>query len=230
MINSHPSPQTEPIGVHLTQEKLFQLLANEVSPTEKQQMEVHLQTCPLCTEALEGFAQADYLKSRADLLELNHLIKKRTTRRKSNTLVNDIKTWGIATAIVFLILISAAIVWNAVHTAKTTTTENPGSVTNRLHATAQPVKGYENLKNYLRQQQSQQSAGSNHAVLKKGRVVIRFTVNPDSSLTDFQVIKSLGKSTDETVVEWVKKGPIWQPANPQGNPVPQKITLPVIIR
>ncbi|RDC62381.1 energy transducer TonB [Adhaeribacter pallidiroseus] len=230
MINSHPSPQTEPIGFHLTQEKLFQLLTNEVTPAEKQQMEVHLQTCPLCTEALEGFAQADYLKSRADLLELNHLIKKRTTRRKPNTLVNDIKTWGIATAIVFLILISAAIVWNAVHMAKTTSTLNPGPASPGLNAQAQPVKGYKNLKNYLLQQQNQPAEPSATTALKKGSVVISFTVNPDSSLTDFQVIKSLGKTTDETVINWVKQGPVWQPAHPQGKPVAQKITLPVIIR
>lgn len=227
MINSHPSPQTEPIGFHLSQEKLFQLLADEVSPTERQQMEAHIQTCPLCSEALEGFSQTDYSKSQADVLELNHLIKKRTTRRKSNTLVNDIKTWGVATAIIFLILISAAIVWNAVHTAKTTSTITPASTANMY---ARPVRGYENLKSYLRQQQAQALTGPNKLTLKKGKVIIKFTVNPNGSLTDFEVVKSLNKATDQAAIEFIKNGPEWQPGSQRGKQIAQKITLPIIFK
>ncbi|QNF34070.1 energy transducer TonB [Adhaeribacter swui] len=230
MINSQPSPRTEPIGKHLSQEKLFQFLSDEVSPAEKQELELHLQTCPLCREALEGFAETDHLKSQADLLELNHLLKKRTSRRKPNTLVNDIKTWGIATAIVFLLLISAAIVWNVVHTSKPAPANNSAPTGPGVTLYARPVKGYDHLNQYLRQAQAQATSNAGKTTFQKGKVILSFTVNPDSSLSHFNVLKSLGKETDNLAIEIVKKGPGWQPGSKQGQIVAQKVTLPVIFK
>lgn len=223
MINTHPSHQTEPLGVHLSEEKLFQLVTGQVTPSEKQELEAHLQECALCTDALEGFARADTAVSQATLLELNHLIKKRTTRRKTRTLLTDIKAWGVATAIVFLILISAAIVWNAAHTANTSSVAEPETSTQNLYA--RPVKGYSYLRTYLNQQAKLPTGAS-----RKGKVTLRFTVNPDSSLSNFTVVAGLEKATNQAAIDLVKQGPAWQPANRQGQNKAQTVNVTILFK
>ncbi|MDQ3290517.1 MAG: energy transducer TonB, partial [Bacteroidota bacterium] len=177
------------------------------------------------TDALEGFSRMDTSVSQATLLELNHLIKKRTTRRKTRTLLTDIKGWGIATAIVFLILIAAAIVWNTAHTANTppVPTTKQGTTVTSLYA--KPVKGYDHLKSYLNEH-AQLPAGAT----KKGKVRLSFTVNPDSSLSDFKIIKGLEKATNQTAMELLKKGPAWQPASSQGQNTPQTVSVTVVFK
>ncbi|QMU29276.1 energy transducer TonB [Adhaeribacter radiodurans] len=223
MINTQPSQRTEPLGVHLSEEKLFQLLTGQVTPDEKQQLEAHLQQCALCTDALEGFARADSAATQATLLELNHLIKKRTTRRKTRTLLTDIKAWGVATAIVFLILISAAIVWNAVHSANTSSVTKPKASAQNLYA--RPVKGYSHLRKYLNLRANLPAGAS-----RKGKVRLRFTVNPDSSLSNFTVVAGLEKATNLAAIELVKQGPTWQPANRQGQNKAQTVSVTILFK
>ncbi|PSR53481.1 hypothetical protein AHMF7605_08055 [Adhaeribacter arboris] len=226
MIDQPPLFHTGPIGVHLSQEKLFQLLAGQVTPDERQQLEAHLQQCSLCTDALEGFTRADTSVSQATLLELNHLIKKRTARRKTRTLLTDIKAWGVATAIVFLILISAAIVWNAVHTANTPPVPSDSKAgASNSDLSAQPVQGYSHLQSYLKQH-AQLPAGAS----RKGRVILSFTVNPDSSLSNFKIIQSVEKATDQAAIDLVKKGPAWQPASQQKQKIAQVVNLSVVFK
>ena len=225
MNNYPPLHRKESIGPHLSQDQLFQLLAGQVAPTEKREMEAHLQQCTFCTEALEGFTHSDQSAAQATLLELNHLVKKRTTRRKPNTLITDIKTWGVATVIIFLILISAAIVWNAVQTTPTIADKKPENATNpRLALKAQPIKGYSHLQAYVKEQQSKIPATTK---TPKGAVVLSFTVNPDSTLSNFKVVKSLSKNTDQAAINIIKNGPAWQHARRQGKVIAQEITLPV---
>ncbi|MDQ4141872.1 MAG: energy transducer TonB [Bacteroidota bacterium] len=226
MINSQPSHLTGPLGVHLSQEKLFQLLTGQVTPAERQQLEAHLEQCSLCTDALEGFTRADASVSQATLLELNHLIKKRTTRRKTHTLLTDIKTWGVATAIVFLILISAAIVWNVAHTANTPpvpSTTAPNGPNGSFYA--KPVEGYPHLKSYIKQH-AKLPAGAT----RKGKVTLSFTVNPDSNLSNFKIIRGLEPATNQAAIELVKKGPAWQPATNNGQKKAQTVTVSLVFK
>lgn len=220
----HPQPQKGSIGPHLSQEQLFSLLAGQVPPADKVKLEAHLQQCALCTEAVEGFTASDTSAAQATLLELNHLLKKRTTRRKPNTLLTDIKTWGVATAIVFLILISAAIVWNVVQTSSTNTQNRIQSSKSTLTPKAKPIKGFLHLKSYLRQEQTKLPLQTRSV---KGKVILTFTVNPDSTLRDFKIVKSLSPSLDQAAINMVKHGPAWQPAFIQGKIISQKVTLPV---
>lgn len=216
-----------PASAHLSQEQIFSFLADQVTLTEKRQLEDHLQTCTLCTEALEGFAHSDAAATQATILELNHLVRKRTVRRKKGTLLSDIKTWGFATAIIFLLVVSAAIVWNTAQRNNTPRATSTTSPADRLTAYAQPVKGYEHLQTYFTQQQPQAVKLAKGKARKKGKVILTFTVEPDSSLHNFSVVKSLGPPYDQAAINLVRNGPAWQCARQQGQVVAQKVTLAV---
>ncbi len=213
-------------GVHLSPEQLFALLAGQVSPDEQQQLETHLQTCTLCTEALEGFSRTNAAAAQASLLELNHLIRKRTTRRKKNTLLTDIKNWGMATAILFLLVVSAALVWNTLqHQPKPATTKTLAGDT-----PAQPARGTAYLNQYLTQEQANMAPQLKGQTRISGQVVLSFTVNPDGRLTNFAVVNSLGAPYDSLAIAWLQNGPAWQAARRQGNLVAQKVTWSVPFR
>lgn len=54
-----------------------------------------------------------------------------------------------------------------------------------------------------------------------GEVVLEFTVNPDGSLSNFKVIKSLGYGCDEEAIRLLKASPKWTPSFEEGKPVKQ---------
>jgi TonB family protein len=220
---SHQLPAS---GVHLSQEQLFAFLSGQVSPSDKQTLEDHLQTCTLCTEALEGFSLTNSAAAQASLLELNHLIRKRTARRKKNTLLTDVKTWGIATAIIFLLVVSAAIVWNTLQHQPAPSAKGIGSGVDA----AQPIRGADYLNQYLEQEQANMAVQFRKQNPKKGQVVLTFKVNPDGRLTDFIIIKSLGAPYDSLAQTWLQKGPAWQAARQQGKQVAQKATWSITFK
>lgn len=46
----------------------------------------------------------------------------------------------------------------------------------------------------------------------EGKVTVRFNVQPDGALTDFQVLKGIGSGCDEELIRLIKDGPAWKPA------------------
>lgn len=54
-----------------------------------------------------------------------------------------------------------------------------------------------------------------------GEVVLEFTVNPDGSLSNFKIIKSLGYGCDEEAIRLLKASPKWTPSFEEGKPVKQ---------
>lgn len=223
MTNSEPLLRPLPADAHLSPEQIFAFLTDRVTATERDQLEDHLQTCALCTEALEGFAHTDVAATQATLLELNHLIRKRTVRRKKSTLLADIKTWGLATVIIFLLVVSAVLVWHTVQ--RTPAPRAATTLTARPTVVAQPVQGYEQLQAYLAQQLPQAVKSVPGAARKQGEVILTFTVAPDSTLTDFAVVQSLGSPYDQAAIDAVRNGPAWQAARRQGRVVAQAVTL-----
>lgn len=47
----------------------------------------------------------------------------------------------------------------------------------------------------------------------EGVVVVEFFVAPDSTLNDFQILKSLGYGLDEEAIRLIEEGPAWEPAS-----------------
>ena len=54
-----------------------------------------------------------------------------------------------------------------------------------------------------------------------GEVVLEFTVNPDGSLSNFKVIKSLGYGCDEEAIRLLRASPKWTPSFEESKPVKQ---------
>ncbi|GHT38385.1 hypothetical protein FACS189435_4700 [Bacteroidia bacterium] len=64
----------------------------------------------------------------------------------------------------------------------------------------------------------------------QGRVVVRFVVNEDGSLSDIEVIRSLDSNLDNEAVRVVKAMPKWIPGKQGGVNVAVKYILPVTFR
>ena len=60
-----------------------------------------------------------------------------------------------------------------------------------------------------------------------GRVIVKFVVNEDGSLTDFHVLRGIGGGCDEEAVRVLKKMPRWKPGIQNGKPVKVYFTQPI---
>lgn len=64
----------------------------------------------------------------------------------------------------------------------------------------------------------------------QGRVIVQFVVNPDSTLSDFNVIKPVNPHFDKEALRVVSTMPKWKPGKQRGRPVRVRYTLPVTFR
>lgn len=64
----------------------------------------------------------------------------------------------------------------------------------------------------------------------EGRVVLQFVVNRDGSLSQIEVLKSLGFGLDEEAIRLIKLMPNWKPGRQNGNLVRVKYTLPMVFK
>ncbi|HVF96965.1 MAG TPA: energy transducer TonB [Flavisolibacter sp.] len=62
---------------------------------------------------------------------------------------------------------------------------------------------------------------------EKRSVLVRFSVDEEGAVTNFQVVQSGGTDFDNEVIRVLKKMPRWLPAIQQGKPVPVNFTQPV---
>ena len=61
----------------------------------------------------------------------------------------------------------------------------------------------------------------------QGRVFINFVIEPDGSVSNIKVLRSLGGGCDEEAVRVVKSMPKWKPGKQRGKPVRVSYNLPV---
>lgn len=61
----------------------------------------------------------------------------------------------------------------------------------------------------------------------EGVVMVQFTVERDSSISDILVLQSLGHQFDQEAVRLIRNMPPWKPATRYGSPVSQRFALPV---
>ena len=58
-----------------------------------------------------------------------------------------------------------------------------------------------------------------------GRVTVRFTVEPDGTLSEFEVIKGIGAGCDEELIRAIKAGPAWKPSSRGDLPLRDKVKV-----
>lgn len=64
----------------------------------------------------------------------------------------------------------------------------------------------------------------------QGRVLVGFTVEADSTITNVRVIRSVDPSLDKEAIRLVRSMPKWVPATEYGKPVAASYSLPVTFR
>jgi len=61
-----------------------------------------------------------------------------------------------------------------------------------------------------------------------GRIILRFFVEPDGSLTEFEILRGIGYGCDEEAVRVLKQSPKWVPGIQNGKPQRVPFVLPVV--
>jgi len=84
-----------------------------------------------------------------------------------------------------------------------------------------PEGGYQVLNSYLSQNLRYPEEAQQLKV--KGTVGLEFTVEPDGSLSNFKISKSLGHGCDEEAVRVLLEGPKWKPGVENNHPVRRKV-------
>jgi TonB family protein len=88
---------------------------------------------------------------------------------------------------------------------------------------AEPQGGRTAFKNYIVQSLKYPDEAVSGKI--EGKVTVRFTVQPDGGLTDFEVLKGIGSGCDEELIRLIKNGPIWRPATQGAAPVADKVKV-----
>ena len=70
-----------------------------------------------------------------------------------------------------------------------------------------PAPGYD-LAKYLSEHLKYPDSAYNHDI--QGRVIVKFIVNEDGSISDCNVIKGIGGGCDEEAVRVISRMPVWQ--------------------
>ena len=61
----------------------------------------------------------------------------------------------------------------------------------------------------------------------KGQVIVRFTVNPDGSITNIKLVKTIGGGCDAEAIRLINKMPRWIPGKLSGKAVKTSVLLPI---
>lgn len=64
----------------------------------------------------------------------------------------------------------------------------------------------------------------------QGRVVLKFVVSKDGSISNIQIVRSLDPSSDKEAIRVIKGMPKWIPGMQNGHPVAVYFTLPVLFK
>jgi protein TonB len=64
----------------------------------------------------------------------------------------------------------------------------------------------------------------------EGRVIVRFVVEKDGSISNTNILRKLGFGCDEEVIRLIKSMPKWFPGKQNGKPVRVYYTLPIVFK
>jgi protein TonB len=93
---------------------------------------------------------------------------------------------------------------------------------------ARPVGGTEAFFTWIQENQKYPALARQRKI--EGRVMMEFIVEKDGSLIEPKVIKRLGSGLDEEALRLIKSAPKWTPARYKGQPMKQKMVLPVVFQ
>lgn len=88
---------------------------------------------------------------------------------------------------------------------------------------AQPVEGMRAFRKWVKENMVYPPAAAEAGV--EGVVVVEFFVETDSTLSNFQVKRSLGHGLDEEALRLLREGPKWQAATAAGSPIRQQVRV-----
>ncbi|NVO31398.1 energy transducer TonB [Hymenobacter lapidiphilus] len=91
---------------------------------------------------------------------------------------------------------------------------------------ARPVGGTEAFFEWIQANQKYPALALQRKI--NGKVMMEFIIEKDGSLTDIKPIKRLGSGLDEEAIRLLKAAPKWEPALYKGQPIKQKMVLPVV--
>ncbi|WP_162303499.1 energy transducer TonB [Hymenobacter sediminis] len=91
---------------------------------------------------------------------------------------------------------------------------------------ARPVGGTDAFFEWIQQNQKYPALARQRKV--QGKVMMEFIVEKDGSLTGIKPVKRMGSGLDEEAIRLLKAAPKWQPATYKGQPLKQKMVLPVV--
>jgi protein TonB len=66
----------------------------------------------------------------------------------------------------------------------------------------------------------------NNCSVVNDKIIVRFVVEANGTISNIQIIKSVGKIFDAALIETIKKMPLWIPGKQNGKSVPVYFTLP----
>lgn len=93
---------------------------------------------------------------------------------------------------------------------------------------ARPVGGTEAFFEWIQKNQQYPTLAKQRKV--EGKVMVEFIIQKDGTLTDAKVVKPLGSGLDQEALRLIKVAPKWTPATYQGQPMKQKMVLPVLFQ
>ncbi|TGE10069.1 energy transducer TonB [Hymenobacter fodinae] len=93
---------------------------------------------------------------------------------------------------------------------------------------ARPVGGTDAFFEWIQKNQKYPALARQRKV--EGRVMMEFIVQKDGTLAEIKPIKRMGSGLDEEAIRLIKAAPKWEPATYKGQPMKQKMVLPVVFQ
>ena len=90
-----------------------------------------------------------------------------------------------------------------------------------------PAAGY-NMDTYLKEHLHYPDAAREHNI--EGRVMVKFLVKRDSSISDVTVVRGIGGGCDEEAIRVIAAMPKWKPGRQNGKNVSVYFSMPVVFR
>lgn len=191
---------------HLSLEQMHHYLNGSLESSSRHEVEMHLVDCAFCTEAMEGLALSPSHETARVLHDINRQIKYRTQRKPKNRTMDFIKDWGLATAVLFLLIISAMVVWYQV---KENTDQKPN-----LNQKAAPINGWQNFDTYMNKHVAQLKT-----LNTPDKILVKFRVNTDSTISDIEISENPGLKLEKVIIQILNEGPKWVPARQEGQAI-----------
>ena len=94
------------------------------------------------------------------------------------------------------------------------------------HIQPQPVNGIDSFNIYL----EKNTRNPQTEKITEKIVILSFTVNTDSTISDFKIIESPGQAYSREAKRLIKEGPAWKPAMNNGQPAEEEYRIKIVFR